>query len=111
MSKIVCRWQKDNKFLVNPDGQVWPCCYLSNPGYKQYLTGMRDRPEIVERKVDDIVHPVLDEYFEHKDELNIHNHPIEEILAHPWFTETLPRSWEGNWPHRQCVVMCEKANE
>ena len=44
---------------------------------------MRDRPEIVERKVDDIVHPLLDEYFEHKDELNIHNHPIEEILAHP----------------------------
>ena len=107
MAKIVCRWAQDNKFLVNPDGQVWPCCYLSNPGFKQYITGMRTRKEIVEAKVDDIVHPLLDEYFDNMDDLNINNKTIEEILSHDWFTKTLPESWSGNWPHRQCRVMCE----
>lgn len=111
MTKIVCKWAKVSKFLVNPDGQVWPCCYLANPGYKQYITGMRDRPEVVARGVDDIVHPIINEYFEHKDELNVTNKPIEEILSHEWFTKTLPESWESDRPHRQCVVMCETTDE
>jgi hypothetical protein len=107
MSKIICRWARDNKFLVNPDGQVWPCCYLSNPAYKQELTGMKNRKNIKERKVDDIVHPVMNDYFDNKDDLNINNKPIEVILSHEWFNKTLPDSWTSDNPHRQCRVMCE----
>lgn len=108
---IVCRWMKENKFLVNPDGQVWPCCYLSNTGYHHDLTGMRTEQKVVEAKVDDVVHPVMDEYFKHRDELNINNAPIEKILTHDWFAKTLPDSWTGDWPHRQCRLICEVVSE
>lgn len=108
---IVCRWMEKNKFLVNPDGQVWPCCYLANTGYHHDLTGMRTEKKVVEAKVDDIVHPVMDEYFIHRDELNINKQPLEKILTHEWFTKTLPDSWKGDWPHRQCRLMCERADE
>ena len=47
---IQCEWLKDNRVLVNPDGQVWPCCYLGNVGF-------------------DINHSVVREYENKKDEL------------------------------------------
>ena len=31
---IECEWKNNNRVIVNPDGQVWPCCYLSNLAYK-----------------------------------------------------------------------------
>ena len=30
---IKCQWGDKDKYLVNPDGQVFPCCYLSNVYY------------------------------------------------------------------------------
>ena len=30
---IKCKWAAENKFLVQPDGQVVPCCYLANAMY------------------------------------------------------------------------------
>ena len=39
MPCIECIWGKDNRFLVNPDGQVWPCCYLGNIGYTEKING------------------------------------------------------------------------
>ena len=41
-------------------------------------------------------------------ELNINNNSLEDILNHKWFTDTLPKSWTGNNPHRICVMMCDK---
>ena len=32
--KITCEWAKDERYVVNPDGQVWPCCYLCNNVFK-----------------------------------------------------------------------------
>ena len=29
MSKIVCQWRENNnRYMVNPDGQVFQCCFL-----------------------------------------------------------------------------------
>jgi hypothetical protein len=108
MACIECIWAKENKFLVNPDGQVWPCCYLSNQGFKFKVKGQWNDPDIISRGVDDIVHPVMQEYWAHEEELNINNHSLEKILNHEWFTKTLPDSWKGNNPHRVCIMMCDK---
>ena len=31
--KIVCEWGVKNKVVINPDGQVLPCCYFCNPHF------------------------------------------------------------------------------
>lgn len=105
---IECIWAKENKFLVNPDGQVWPCCYLGNSGFTEKVNGRYKDPEVLEKGWDDIAHPIIQEYFKHADELNINNKPIEEILTHEWYTKTLPESWKGEKPHRQCKIWCDK---
>jgi len=50
----------------------------------------------------------MQKYWEWEDELNINNHSLAEILNHEWFAKTLPDSWEGDNPHRICVMMCDK---
>lgn len=105
---IECIWAKENKFLVNPDGQVWPCCYLGNSGFTEKVNGRYKDPEVLKKGWDDIAHPIIQEYFKHADELNINNKPIEEILTHEWYTKTLPESWKGEKPHRQCKIWCDK---
>lgn len=108
MSCIECIWAKDNKFLVNPDGQVWPCCYLANQAFKFKENGKWADKELIAKGVDDITNPIIQEYRKRADELNINNNSLEDILNHEWFTDTLPRSWTGNNPHRICVMMCDK---
>ena len=108
MPCIECIWGKDNRFLVNPDGQVWPCCYLGNIGYTEKINGRFKDTKLINQGVDDVVHPIIQEYFENAEDLNIKNKTIPEILNHKWFTETLPNSWTGNRPHRHCRVFCDK---
>ena len=64
MPCIECIWGKDNRFLVNPDGQVWPCCYLGNIGYSEKINGRFKDKDLLKADVDDIVHPLIQDYFE-----------------------------------------------
>jgi hypothetical protein len=107
-NNIVCRWMEENKFLVNPDRQVWPCCYLANQGYKFRRTGQYKDPEILAVGKDDITHPVMQSYYEVEEELNLKNNSINDILKHEWFTKTLPESWDSDDPHRLCMIVCSK---
>ena len=106
-NNIICRWMEKNKFLINPDQQVWPCCYLANQGYKSRITGEYNDPNVIAKGADDVVHPVMQEYYKHEDELNLKNNSIENILNHKWYTEILPESWDSN-PHRLCMLMCSR---
>jgi hypothetical protein len=127
-NNIVCRWMARNKFLVNPDKQVWPCCYLANQGYKFKVTGKYKDSALLEKGVDntaqpisrsdykhqgvnDITHPIMQSYHEQRHELNLENNSIEEVLSHDWFTQTLPESWDSDNPHRLCMLMCSKKLE
>ena len=103
---IECIWAAEDRFLVNPDGQVWPCCYLANQGYKFRVKGQHNDPAILERGVDDICNDVMQEYWKHEDELNLQNNSLEDILNHEWFKKTLPESWDSDNPHRLCRLMC-----
>ena len=107
-NNIVCRWMEEDKFLVNPDKQVWPCCYLANQGYKWRVTGKYNDPDILHRGVDDITNPVMQEYYKNEKELNLMNNSLEDILNHDWFKKTLPESWDTDNPHRFCMVMCSR---
>tara|TARA_Y100000592_G_C5217441_1_gene197840 strand:+ start:132 stop:494 length:363 start_codon:yes stop_codon:yes gene_type:complete len=105
---IVCRWMEDDKFLVNPDQQVWPCCYLSNQGYKFRVMGKHNDSELIKKGVDDFVNPVMQSYYEHEEELNLKNNSLKNILNHKWFKKILPESWDTDNPHRLCVLMCSR---
>ena len=92
---------KENKFVVNPDKQVWPCCYFANQGY---IAGLKDWFNGA-RKSEDAGHEIMQKYWKHMDELNLKNNSIDDVLNHEWYSKTLPESWETN-PHRLCDLMC-----
>jgi len=96
VKKIHCKWEQDKRLLVNPDGQAFPCCYLSNP-YYQRVVGVDEG----------FVQHVMEKYHTDRDDLNVFKADIKDIINHKWFTETLPESWEDDDKvHYQCVRMC-----
>lgn len=129
MSHTHCKWlEDDEQLLVNPDGQVLPCCYLSN-----YFAADKNPPvpkeEIVDGKIkqqyinnnydeveDQLYHIELvnfevsseylyKQYMERKDKLNIFKADLEDIVNNEWFTTILPLSWQD--PHK-ISLPCER---
>jgi len=95
---ISCKWLQMRKILVNPDGQVFPCCYLSNNMFSSNPL----KPH----------HDTMKNYVENKDENNIFNKPLEKILEESdWFNNKLPESWESDNPINQCVKYCSDKGE
>jgi len=120
--KIVCKWLKDNRVLVNPDGQVLPCCYLANPiwGIKQnFKGGEAGRHSDGGKGVDSDGNPLsvvynqfgkggksaMEEYNNDKEKYNIHNNDMKDILKGKWFTKTLPDSWKDE---TKTISQCRK---
>lgn len=96
-NSISCRWLNDRRILVNPDGQVIPCCYLAN-NYYQF------GPQV-------FANQTMNDYKKQEKEHNIFYKPLEEILKDSkWFNQQLPESWESN-PIRQCSKYCSKAGK
>jgi len=92
MSKCIsCEWKNDELVIVNPDGQVFPCCYLSNMAYKFDNT---DIEELYKGKESKNKH-IMKKYMDNKDDYNIYKNPLSKILKGKWFDETLPQSWEN----------------
>ena len=105
--KIVCKWLKDNRVLVNPDGQVLPCCYLANPawGIEQSYKGEVTHTQ----KYRDVQYgpggaSIIKEYNDDKEKYNIHNNDMKDILKGKWFTKTLPDSWKDE---TKTIVQCK----
>ncbi len=82
--KVECEWRNKQKVVVNPDGQVWPCCYLCNPTYKHSVVV----GHMLEKN------DVWLKYLANAEKYNVFNRPLSEIMREEWFTETLPESWE-----------------
>ena len=105
--RIKCQWMQDKKILVNPDGQVFPCCYLSNPAYELKQKNLHRNEDIIAEGSDDIAHTIMQDYFDHEDELNILKSELTDIINHEWFEKTLPASWENvDTAHRCCREIC-----
>ena len=105
---IICRWLNDEKILVNPDGQVLPCCYLGNPAYLYENTKGTDYPG---GKTFD-KNPTLKNNIDNKEEYNLNHKTLEENLTSDWFNKDLPESWESyeTMPH-MCQLFCDNANK
>lgn len=111
--KINCKWQEDQRLLVNPDGQVMPCCYLANLYYQCSLFAKQQKEDqLFEGHKAQFNHFLLQAYFKNEEDLNIFNNDVEDILNHEWFTKILPESWEKEeTQHIQCSRMCGVDNE
>lgn len=106
MADVICKWKRKNRFLINPDGQVMPCCYLANAEYFRDVTGANP----------DIKYPIgprtyiMERYAESKEDLNAFNKPLEEVLNHPWWNE-LEESWKNpEHTDRRCIRYCSKGD-
>ena len=78
MSKCIsCEWKNNEVVIVNPDGQVFPCCYLSNLAYKYDIT-KDDR--LYKTENENKNKHIMKEYMENKNEYNIFNKPLDQIL-------------------------------
>jgi len=120
---IKCSWQEMGRILINPDGQVYPCCYLCNKAFKTEILGVfgpNNQVEDLSQKGENWywkTNPeseagsgdtVMIEYKKHYDELNLKKKSMKDILNHKWFTEILPKSWEKEETRSdQCRQFCE----
>jgi len=110
MSKcdIKCEWLDRNELIINPDGQVIPCCFFANNMYVSSLFGfpqsyepqhpfpreysLVDYPRVAAETTED---HILAQYIEHRDDLNVNNDTLENILDHKWFHD-LYDSWDDS---------------
>lgn len=96
--KIKCRWALPrNEVVVNPDGQVVPCCYHANSLYHQR--------QIQNENMDILRSEIYKEYLKDSKKYNVFYTPLSTILRSTWYTETLPKSFTQN-PVHQCVKNC-----
>lgn len=89
---ITCSWNKVNRISISYDGQVHPCCFFSNPYDKKSQWFLN--------------HPLIKSYMNYKDELNIFNYSLSEIISHKWFNDELPNNWINKTPVNQCIKHC-----
>ena len=102
---IKCKWlEEDRQVLINPDGQVIPCCYLA-PYYPVSMFEPKTPDEWEYDEFNDQLYHrdrawahvnsmyVYQEYQKVADQLNIFTNNLEDILNHDWFTKILPESW------------------
>ena len=100
---IVCEWGIKDKIVINPDGQVFPCCFFCN-GYFQSKFDKEYSNTFLN-------HPVMVEYRDNEWDMNIFNNDLLDIVKNKWFKETLPNSWHTLNPVNQCSKYCGKVNK
>ena len=99
---VTCKWLEKEKILVNPDGQVIPCCYLANTLYLNSVDSNQGR-------MWNII-PVLKKYKANKQRYNLNNHTLEEILTSDWFNIDLPESWKSyDTIPSACNTFCDES--
>ena len=93
---ITCTWTANNNFVIGFDGQVYPCCYIYNSATSNRMRGNKPKDHMYMW------------YEENKDEYNVFNHSIIDIIKRPYFQQYLPQSWESDTPLKICTQHCSK---
>jgi len=122
INNIECKWMKDKTLLINPDGQVLPCCYFANVIYMYDQLKNIENNQLIENK-NEITDQIGDkvairkalehdniimQYYNSKDEFNIFKNKIENIINSDWFIRDLPESWNSKNVSNICVKYCQK---
>ena len=94
--KIVCQWRENNnRYMVNPDGQVFQCCFLK--------INFDDEDYFVKGK-----HAWVDEYLDNKEKYNLKNRIMKEIVDDDLFAKKLPKTWVNiDTAPRPCQKYCK----
>ncbi len=94
--KIVCQWRENNnRYMVNPDGQVFQCCFLK--------INFDDEDYFVKGK-----HAWVDEYLDNKEKYNLKNKTMKEIVDDDLFAKKLPKTWVNiDTAPRPCQKYCK----
>ena len=94
--KIVCQWRENNnRYMVNPDGQVFQCCFLK--------INFDDEDYFVKGK-----HAWVDEYLDNKEKYNLKNRTMKEIVDDDLFAKKLPKTWVNiDTAPRPCQKYCK----
>ena len=94
--KIVCQWRENNnRYMVNPDGQVFQCCFLKiNFDDEDYFVNGN--------------HAWVDEYLDNKEKYNLKNRTMKEIVDDDLFAKKLPKTWVNiDTAPRPCQKYCK----
>ena len=94
--KIVCQWRENNnRYMVNPDGQVFQCCFLK--------INFDDEDYFVKGK-----HAWVDEYLDNKEKYNLKNRTMKQIVDDDLFAKKLPKTWVNiDTAPRPCQKYCK----
>ena len=118
---VICEWMQSRRAIVNPDGQVIPCCFIANVLYmvdkidsvdelakqRDDVTDQIGKKDIINREF--LEDQVLTDYYDKRDNFNIFKRPLQDILADEWFTKSLPESWnDSDEIPMQCWWNCSK---
>lgn len=88
---INCSWSKHNFIAINPDGQVVPCCFVSEILYNERL--YKKHPDTI-----------IQQY--PKDEQNVFKTPLRDMLSPDgWLNKKFAPTWSDN-PIRECTNFC-----
>ena len=97
--EIKCKWALPrNEVVVNPDGQIMPCCYHANAYYHGNFADKGK--EVWSHEI------YTEEYSQNLEKYNILHTPLSEIIQSEWYQKTLPDSMKGNNPVPQCARYC-----
>lgn len=121
---IQCEWMDTNRLLINPDGQVLPCCYFANVIYTYDKLGV---PGKIAEKPNQVTYQmgnklaiseqtkstnILMNYYQNREKYNINENSLEDIITSDWFVKTLPESWDDSDKiASHCVKHCTKKSD
>jgi MoaA/NifB/PqqE/SkfB family radical SAM enzyme len=99
--RIKCRWGLPrNEVVVNPDGQVLPCCYHANNHYRNRIENGKWGYSMIKHEI------YADDYNKNLETYNVFHNRLSNILNTKWFQTKLPGSMSSDNPVNQCVVQC-----
>ena len=122
--EIRCSFFNNNEYNVNPDGQVYPCCFFANTIYVAKQFGYPKKGTIDPRNTDQesiqnglqnseaIATGVEDRnlmyktYIENEDEYNLDNKSILQILNSDWYNELEELREDWNTAPHVCKKHC-----
>jgi|TARA_R110002153_G_scaffold22484_5_gene73806 hypothetical protein len=106
---VDCEWLDQERILINPDGQVLPCCYIANFYFEasQRLDQGKADKFFSKHFADKMRHDVVQSYHNDRDKHNLFNNDMADIVNSEWYTKTLPESFKSeDTVHPICQQQC-----
>lgn len=105
---IECLAAKDNNIRISASGLVSPCCYLSTSIEKISEFGRQTKQtpdKSITTNGNDEINPLMEEYIDRRQDFNINNRSIVDILKDVWYTEKLEESFSSP---KLCSYACKR---